>query len=177
MHPEIENFLAETKRVFRFLETDFGYKLIFADMQHEGYYPDALAVVQYLGRNVGVEIYWYFASAVIDVAFVEIIKVGQYPEKKRFFGKSSVGAAAIGLHSYLKYQQKESLYLLKRMSSRKMSDIKKRAVLIQENLTTVLENVAGIVLEQTKEILLGDTSIFPTIQAYEEELIRKSYLE
>jgi hypothetical protein len=177
MNQEIEYFFAETKRIFRFLETDFGYKLIFADMKHENYYPDSVAVVQYLGGKVGIEIYWYFASAVIDVAFVEIMKVGEYPEKKRFFGRSSVGAAAIGLHTYLEYRQKDSLYLLKKMSSRKMSDIKKRGSIIQNNLSTVLENIAGILLEQAKDILLGDTSIFPLIQEYEEESIKKRYLE
>lgn len=56
-----------------------------------------------------------------------------------------------------------------------MQDIKKRGKLIDKNLGAVLENLARVLQDEAKDILLGDTSIFARVQKFESELLKKEY--
>lgn len=169
----LEKFYTETKRSFKFLEADYGYKLISAGMENENYYPDTISVVRYLGKKIGVEIYWYFASAVIGVAITEVTRENQFPPEKRFWGKSRGEARAINLHTFADMLGKSDLFILKKLRSTKMSDVKKRGKVINENLRGVLENLAEILQAEAKDILLGDTTIFSAVQELELESQKK----
>jgi hypothetical protein len=170
-----EKFFLETTQEFNFLESEFGYKLVSKDVENIDDPQDAKAFVRYLSSKVGIEIYWYFASAAIGIALVEITKANEFPGRRRFWGKMSDEARAIKLHTLAKMQGKENSFVLKELRSTKPVHIKKREKVIGENLGSVLENLSQILKNIAQNILLGDTSIFPKVQKYEEELLRKEY--
>jgi hypothetical protein len=169
------DFFRETKNAFQYLETDLNYRFISSDIENREHYPDTFAFVRYLGKKVGIEVYWYFASAAIDIALVEIAKEGEFPEKKRFWGESRGEAKAINLHTLMDMLGKSDLFMLRKLRVTKLSEVKKREKIIRENLSDVIENLAQILREQAKDILLGDTSIFSEVQKYESELLTKEY--
>ncbi len=171
----VSNFFQETRKAFKYLEVDFGYKFISSKIENREHYPDAIAVLRYVGNKIGIEVYWYFASAVINVVLVELLKENEFPLKKRFWGEDGGEAKAIKLHTLVEMKGKGDVFILKRMRSTKLSDIKKREKTINDNLSSVIENLAKILREQAQGILLGNTSLFPDMQKYEEELLKKAY--
>jgi hypothetical protein len=171
----VDNFFQETRRAFKYLEVDFGYKFISSTIENKEYYPDTVAVVPYMDKKIGIEIYWYFASAVIDIALIEMLKANEFPHNKSFWGENEGEARAIKLHTLLDMRGKSDLLVLKKIRSTKMSDIKKRGTLIRGNLAAVIENLAQVLREQASDILLGDTTIFSEVRKYEEKLLRKEY--
>jgi len=171
----VEEFFRETKRAFRYLETEFNYELVSSDIENQEHYPDTFAFARYLGRTVGVEVYWYFASAGIGIALIEIIEEGKFPQKKQFWGESRGEAKAINFHTLMKMQGKGDLCILRKLSTTKLSEIKKREKIIRENMRGILENLAQNLREQAEDILLGDTSSFSKVQDYEEELLESEY--
>jgi hypothetical protein len=172
----VENYFQETRNAFKYLELDFGYKLISSAIENKEYYPDTVAVVPYMGKKISVEVYWYFASAVINVALIELLKANEVPHNKNFWGAKKPGEArAIKLQTLLDMRGESDLLMLKKIRSTKMSDIKKRGILIRENLSAVMKNVAQVLREQAHDVLLGDTTIFSDVQEHEEKLLRKEY--
>ena len=171
----LEKFFLEATQRFNFLESEFEYKLIAKGVENIDDPQDAYAFVQYLGSRVGIEIYWYFASAAIGIALVEITKENEFPDRRRFWGKGKDEARAIKLHTLAKMLGKENSYVLKELGSTKLVHIKRREKVISKNLGTVLEKLAQILRNIAQNILLGDTSIFPKVQKYQGELLRKEY--
>ncbi|MDP1624659.1 MAG: hypothetical protein Q8L64_02710 [bacterium] len=170
-----ELFFQEVIKYFQYLVSDFNYNLISTDIENTDYYPDTVAIVRYLGNKVGLEVYWYLASSVISVALIEIIKEGDFPYKKRFWGKSSGEARAIKLHTLIDMAGKDDELMLKKPRSTKASDVKKRRTMIDEKLSNLVKNLADVLHEQAHDILAGDTSIFSQVQKYEEEILKKEY--
>jgi len=171
----INKFFQETQQIFKFLETEFGCKLVSSGIENKDYYPDAMAFVRYAGRKVGIQISWFFQTAAMNIALVDLPKTNEFPSKMRFWGESRGGARAINLYTLADMYGKSSEFLLKSLRSTKMSDIKKRGKIIDENIRGVLENLAMILQKQAHDILAGDTSIFSEVQKHQEELIKKEY--
>ncbi len=170
-----EEFFHETKKAFQYLERDLNYRLISSEIENTEHYPDSFAFVRYLGERIGIEVYWFFAAAAIDIALVEITKIGEFPQKKRFWGESRGEARAISLHTLMDMLGKGDLYMIRKLRATKLSDVKKREKVICEKLRDVMENLAQILREQATDTLLGDTTIFSDVQKHEEKLLRKEY--
>ena len=67
------------------------------------------------------------------------------------------------------------MLMLNKIRSTKMADIKKRGIIIREDLSAVMKNVAQVLREQAYDVLLGDTTIFSDVQKHEEKLLRNEY--
>ena len=171
----INNFFQEARKVFKYLEDDFGYKFASSPVENVEFYPDTIAVVRYVSTKIGIEVYWYFASAVISVALIELLKENEFPNKRDFWGDNQGEARAIKLQTLLDMIDKSDKLVLKKTRSTMMQDIKKRGKLIDKNLGAVLENLARVLQDEAKDILLGDTSIFARVQKFESELLKKEY--
>jgi len=151
-----------TTDAFSFLEKQHGYKLKLTNIENIEYFPDAEAVVKYVSSNIEIEVFWYFASAVVGVVFIEL-KNGDFPS-----GKLNI-VNLINLYSLLGYlnQGKDNTMLLKDTQSITISKIKKREKIINENMKGVLENLAEAVRTNAIDIITGDTTIFAAVQKYQ----------
>ena len=172
----VQKFIAEVARKFEFLEKSYGYKKIEGEINNQDYYPDARAVVKYVGNSIGSEVYWYFAGANIGVTFVEL-RNGKIPEKRIFFGESKDAARAINLYTLAEFlkQQENSLFLLKDIDNITIPQIKKREKIINENMAGIIEGLSSAVKKMAIKIISGDVSIFERVMYYQNELIKKQY--
>ena len=164
----VNKFLYLVTTIFDFLESDYGYELVDKSVISEDYYPDAEAIVRYKSSLVGVEIFWYFASSVIGVAFVKLER-GNFPDN------TSSNPILINIYSLVDYltKGKDDMFLLKETSSASISKIKKREKTINDNMESVLENLSLGIKKYALNIINGDTSIFSAVQNYQLNLLKK----
>jgi hypothetical protein len=170
MNETIEKFISETIEQFRFLENKNGFKVIVSGIENGNYFPDSEAVVKYVSSKVEIKVFWYFASAVIGVVFVEL-KDGKYPNNKVEEAKT------INLYSLVNFlfPGENELFLLKDTNLVTMPKIKKREKIINDNMHEVISNLSLAVKKYASTILLGDTSIFDDVMKYQVEVIKKQY--
>jgi hypothetical protein len=166
----LERFISETVETFKFLEVEYGYRMVSKEIENKNYFPDAEAVVRYADSRIGIEVFWYFASSIIGVAFIKL-QNGRFPDGK------SKDALVINLHALAGYlsQGKDKMFLLKDPSSTTFAKIKKREKIINENMKGVLENLAEGVRKYALDIISGDTSLFRKVKQYQMEIISKLY--
>jgi len=172
----VQEFISEVTRKFKFLENDYGFKKTEGKINNQNYYPDAEAVVRYVGKYIGIEVYWYFAGANIGVAFIEL-KDGEIPAERVFWGEPKDCSRAISLYAlagFLK-QREDNLFLLKDIDNVTNSKIKKREKVINGNMTGVIEGLSSAVKKLAPIIITGDISIFTDVMYYQSELIKKQY--
>lgn len=171
----LQKFVLEVYSKFAFLE-ELGYKKTEAKILDPEDFRDTNMVVQYIGKSVGVEIYWYFSSAEIGVAFFEL-QNGQLPEKKIFFGKLENASKAISLYNLAMYlgQWDEELFLLKFSKNSYYSEIKKREKVINERLSEVLQGLSCATRKYATNIINGDTSVFNDVMKYYGEKMKEWY--
>ena len=171
----LQKFVLEACSKFAFLE-ELGYKKTEGKIVAPEDLRDTNMVVQYIGKSVGVEIYWYFSSAEIGVAFFEL-QNGQLPEKKIFFGKLENASKAISLYNLAMYlgQWDEELFLLKFSKNSYYSEIKKREKVINERLSEVLQGLSCATRKYATNIINGDTSVFNDVMKYYGEKMKEWY--
>jgi hypothetical protein len=75
----LERFISETVETFKFLEVEYGYRMVSKEIENKNYFPDAEAVVRYADSRIGIEVFWYFASSIIGVAFMKL-QNGRFPD-------------------------------------------------------------------------------------------------
>lgn len=165
INPVIEKFFSKTIQVFTFLETDFGLVRKDHQVENEKHYPDMEAAIRYIGK-IEAKVFWYFAGAVIGVTFIEL--------EKDEFTKFRKAASLYSLVDVINANDSKN-FLLKNYRSVMVRDIKKREKIINENMEQVLENLAIMTKKYALDVLRGDTTIFPKIQAYEEELNKQNH--
>ena len=164
----VQIYLDGVTSAFAFLEIEYGYKLIEKTINNKDYYPDAEAIVRYEGPIVGVEVFWYFASSVIGVAFVKL-EMGKFPDY------ASVNPILINIYALADYVTKGKcdFFLLKDTSSASISKVKKRERIINDNMERVLVNLSLGLKKYALNIINGDTSIFSEVQNYQLNLLKK----
>ena len=172
----VQKFITEVTRKFDFLEKEYGYKKIEGKLENQDFYPDAKTVIRYIGKSVGIEVYWYFAGANIGVVFIEL-QNGEIPINRIFFGESKDATRAINLYSLagLLKQKEDNLFLLKEVDYVTISKIKKREKVINENMSGIIEGLSNAVKKLATKIITGDTSIFTDVMNYQAGLIKKQY--
>lgn len=133
----VQKFIVEVNQKFAFLE-EHGYKRVEAKIENQDYYPDSEAVVKYIGKSVGIEVYWYFAGANIGVVFAEL-RNGEIPVRKIFFGESNDASRAINIYTLAGYLNiwDDKAFLLKDVDIVTIPKVKKREKVIKENLSGI----------------------------------------
>lgn len=171
----VQKFITKVNLSFEFIER-YGYKKIEGEIQSADYYPDSEVVVKYIGKSVGIEIFWYFAGANIGVVFFEL-QNGEIPLKKIFFGEPIDASRAINLYSLAEYLNKrdDKLFLLKDVDNVTFAKIKKREKVINENMSGIIDGLSTAVSKLAVSIINGDTSIFKDVMDYQTKLIKKQY--
>ncbi len=104
----VKRFISETIEAFEFVEFEYGYKIIWKGTENPNYFPDAEAVVRYTHSKIGIEVFWYFASSVIGVAFIKL-EDGKFPDSKC---KDPLIINLYALADYLSHG-KDKMFLLK----------------------------------------------------------------
>jgi len=173
MDIKVQEFIDEVTLKFAFLE-EYGYHKIAGRVENADYFPDSEVVVKYVGKSIGVEIYWYFAGANIGVVFVEL-KNGELPTKKVFWSEINDASRAINLYSLAGLLNKldDKSFLLKEVDNVYVSKIKKREELIRENMTGVIDGLSAAVRKFASSIIKGDTSVFKEVMDYQSLLVKK----
>lgn len=168
-------FISEVYSKFAFLE-ELGYKKLEGKLEDPEDIRDAILVVPYIGKSVGVEISWYFSGAKMGVIFFELQK-GQLPEKKCFFGEPTGASKAIDLYNLVRYsgQWDDELFLLKDLDNPYFSKIKKREKVINESMSEVLQGLACATRKYAANIINGDTSVFKDVMRYYGEMMKEKY--
>lgn len=165
----VQKFVLNATSAFGFLENEYGYKVITTGIENESYFPDAQVVVRYVNSMVGVEVFWYFASAIMGVAFSKL--------QNSEFPKNAKDASIVNLYALASFlsQGKEDMFILKDLYDNTFPKIKKRERIINERMNEVLENLALGVKKYALNIIAGETSLFPEVQKYQVELINRKY--
>lgn len=171
----VKKFINEVSINFLFLEK-YGFKKVEVEIENENFYPDSEVVIKYIGKSIGIEIYWYFAGANIGVTFFKLNN-GEIPKKKVFFGKSMDAAEAISLYSLARYLDKwdSKLFLLDNVDNVTISKIKVRERIITDNMSGTVEGLSIAVKKLASNIIDGDTSIFNNVFDYQNKLINDKY--
>lgn len=170
-----QKFISEVYSKFAFLE-EFGYKKLEGKLEGPEDIRDTIIVVPYIGKSVGVEVFWYFAGAKIGVIFFELQK-GQLPDKKFFFGEPTGASKAIDIYNLVGYsgQWDDELFLLKDLDNPYFSKIKKRQKVINESMSEVLQGLACATRKYAANIINGDTSVFKDVMKYYGEKMKEWY--
>jgi hypothetical protein len=147
----IDQFFNETLVQFEFLEKEHGYKMVERRIRADDHFPDSEAIVQYISPLISIEIFWYFASAVIGVVFIRIEK-----------GKIPNNPDIINLYELANYlsEGKEDMFLLKDTLNVQISKIKMREKLINKDLKGIVENIAAGTRRYATNLIQGDTALF-----------------
>lgn len=147
----IETFFAETTAQFQFLKEKYGYNLTEKTVRNEDFFPDSEAVVKYSSPGIAVEIFWYFASAVIGIAFIKLEN-----------GRTPKNPDIINLYALANHVSNgtEKMFLLKDTLNANISKIKLRENIINDNMKGVIQNIASGVNKYAINIVQGDASIF-----------------
>ena len=170
-----QKFVLEACSKFAFLE-ELGYKKTEGKIVAPEDFRDTNMVVQYIGKSVGVEIYWYFAGANIGVVFFEL-QNGELPENKFFFGESNDASKAISLYYLARYlgQWDDELFLLNDVEKVTYTKIKKREKVINERMSEVLQGLSCATRKYATNIINGDTSVFNDVMKYYGEKMKEWY--
>jgi hypothetical protein len=165
----VQKFVLNATSVFDFLEKEYGYKITTSGIENEHYFPDAQVTIKYANSMLAIEVFWYFASAMIGIAFIKL-QNGKFPE-------NSKDASIINLYALAGFlsQGKEDMFVLKDIYDSTFPKIKKREKIINEKMVEVLENLALGVKKYALGIISGDTSCFPEVQKYQMDLINRQY--
>ena len=170
----IAQFSSKFQEHFYFLESEYGY--IRGELKKcDFHYPqDAYVAIPYLGRNVGVQIIWSINNGYMTVIFAEL-ENHKIPVKISFYG--DVGYwRAIKLESLIDVICPEKIILPLPQITPKISfaeterRINKSTEMIRTDMGGILEGFAKILKEVGSEILKGDTSMFPDVQAYHKKI-------
>jgi hypothetical protein len=171
----VQRFLSEVHRHFAFLESDYGYSRVESGLREAQYYRDANARVRYAGAAVGVEVYWYFAEAAIDVAFYELVN-GTFAEHYSFIGEPWARSIATKLRTLAGFLNKDDsdLFLLRGIDDPYPAgrSRKRRQQVIDENLDGVVAGLAAATKGVAVDIITGDTSMFADVLLYYTKLQR-----
>jgi hypothetical protein len=174
----VKRFFDEVGRAFSFLEKEYGYEKIGADIDNPEDFRDAAAEVNYQGKTVGVSVSWYKAGGVVGVSFVEQPN-GHYPDVVHYLevrgrkkpASMPMGISLYSLAEYLGVWDKEDFLLNDPGSS--FANAMKNDDIIRANMRGVLEGLARAVKKIAPDIVKGDTSMFRTIFDYATEKLKK----
>jgi hypothetical protein len=176
MNNTIQRFTHIAGQAFSFLEKEYSYNKIDVDVENKEYYPDARAVVRYIGQNVGVEVYWDFAPAIIGVVFTKL-QNGEFPTRRTFVEGYHDRPNSINIYALAQVLllDNNSVFLLKDTDIVTLPKIKSREKTIKYKMEDVLENLAKFVIKYAHDIITGNTSIFLEVIRYQTELTRRQY--
>lgn len=175
VHRISEEYFQIARKAFKYLELDFNYQFVSSTLKNPEDYRDTQAELRYMSDRIGIKVYWYFASAIINLELIEKVQESEFPQKKHFWGEGKGSARAITLHTLLDFKNKSDTLMLKKVHSLKSADIRKRDVLLREKLDIVMESFAVALRQHAHDILLGDTTAFSDIHEYAEKLMRERY--
>lgn len=169
----VQKFITEVNQRFAFLK-EYGYQKVECKVKSQDYYPDSEAVVKYISKTVGIEVYWYFAGANIGVVFFEL-QNGKIPAKMIFFGETNNASRAINLYTIARYYNKleDKDFLLNDVDNVTIAKIRIREKIIRENMPGIINGLSNAVNKLAKNIIVGDTSIFKEIMNYQSKIIKK----
>lgn len=158
-------FLNAAKKKFSFLTTDYNFKLNEEGLVHPEYFPDAAANLRFDSSIIGIEISWYFAGAMIGIAFYEL-KDGKVPKDQGVYTR------IFDIYNLVEFSIKgppNSHFLLKDAGDVNFSKIKKRSEIIKKDMDKVLDNLADLLKKFGSRIFENDLSIFSEIMNYQKE--------
>jgi hypothetical protein len=162
-----EVFFTEVRKAFQFLEQQYSYKRLEESIEHPGEPRDTAVKCTYLGSYVGVEIWWYFAGAIIGVVFIELRQVSVLPEKSSPFHLTDPNVArAISLYDLAEVRggRDDPNFLLKDVDNWRR--LKKRSTQIETQKQEIIAGLARATQTYATDILQGDTSIFSEVMDY-----------
>ncbi len=170
----VQKFLDLTPEKFEFLETEYGYKRISPQIESEKDIRDGRAVIRYSGSAIGIEVIWAFASASINVSFVEMVN-GKIPFVRNVFQILPGISKSIDLFTYLsmKCNGDFSEFQLGDVESVDFRSVKKRAKKINDNMEGILDNLSNLTQKWAHNILLGDLSEFPATVEYKKKITKE----
>jgi hypothetical protein len=176
MKEQTEAFFAEVREAFHFLEQQYGYERVEESIEHPNEWRDAIAQSRYVGARVGVRIWWYFAASAIGVFFIELLQVGVSPEEWSLFRPANPDVAR-AIHLYdlagIRNRHDDPDFILGDVEERRK--LKKRTRQIESQRGEIVAGLARATHSYAKDILQGDTSIFPAVIDYHLEKFKRQH--
>ena len=176
MDERIESFFLNVRKEFRFLEDELGFVHIENCLEHPEYFDDTKAVVRYAKGSVGLTVSWQFTSAIVGVSFIEK-KEDIFPAKYTYYKIQEDLPKAIELYSLamMLANGDESLILLYKLFSVRLSSVKKREQQLESRMIDVLNNLEQLIRLYAMDILRGDFSTFDDVAAYARHILELQF--
>ncbi len=156
----VPQFDADARETFAFLELTYGYHFHGSRLDSADDVRDANARVLYLGPAVEVEIYWYFSTAGLGVAFAQTPAPWTSLQRRVFFGdlKDAMPAARLYTLAEMRGHADDAAFLLGDTDQVDGRSINTRVKVVQANLRGVLDGLAVATERYAADILRGDTA-------------------
>lgn len=153
------------EQAFAFLPATYDCRLHSKHLDDIEVHRDTRTTVTYVGKKIEVDIFWDIASATIEVWFVELQIPRVSPTKRVTHGEGKEGARQIDLHTLAEAlgHTDDPDFMLGVEPADNARIINKRFKLLQTNFAGVIAALAGATERYGRDILLGDTSIFPQV--------------
>ncbi len=170
----IGKFRSTVPKVFQFLEVDYNYDLGQIELEDVEYRKDTHISARYLSGLIGVEVVWGIGQSSLSVPMYELVD-GKVPEKLSFYGHAGF-SRGIQLHTLVEFitNGKVEPPLPRITSDLSFAEMGRRADRCTELIRTELVDLIQIQAERLRtyshDVLLGDTSLFPTIQEYHRKI-------
>jgi hypothetical protein len=159
---KIDEFSKLTKKIFYFLESDYGYTINELEKRNFKYPLDAEVLINYSGKNIAVSVFWYLSESYIGIGLYEL-QDGKITEKVSFYGDEGY-SRAINFDSLVMMLTKG------KVKSTIPRNVDKAHEMVRKDMAGILKTLAGRLKKYAPEILKGDTSIFPQVQEYHKKL-------
>jgi len=165
-------FSEKTRKAFHFLESEYMYYRNELERSNYKSMKNLEVFIRYFGKKVAVEVTWAIGESVISVGLYELQK-GKMPKQENvsFYGEEGY-TRAINLDSLVRMvtDGKMTSLLPEYKSDISFSEMCRRAEkateMIRKDIGGILKNYADRLKKYGKDILKGDTSIFPKVQEY-----------
>lgn len=153
------------EQAFAFLPATYDCRLHSKHLDDIEVHRDTRATVTYVGAKSEVDIKWDIASATISVWFVELQIPRVSPTKRVSHGEGKEGACQIGLDTLAEAlgHANDPDFMLGVEPADNGRIINKRFKLLHTNLAGVIAALARATERYGRDILGGDTSIFPEV--------------
>jgi hypothetical protein len=163
---DFTSFFAEVRESFQFLENEYGYQWLEAGIEDPDDVLDTHALTRYVSARMSVEVWWYFANALIGVSFFEL----RQSEESSFSVPRGANLYAL---AEMQDAQNDPHFLLKDIYNWRKHN--KHEKLIKTSRKDIVIGLAMATQKYAHTILKGDTSIFPDALDFERTKRKEIY--
>lgn len=158
-------FFTQVARAFGFLSTAYGYHLATQEITAIDDVRDTQVIVKYVGEHLEVDVIWDVVSVSVAVLFATLPPLAQRVRIEDV-ARPKLGVMRLEDLAAVRGHADDPGFMQGDLDHVNGRIINKRFTFIQAHLTDIIDGLARATEHYASDILRGDVSIFPEVQAY-----------